>query len=270
MSFEIQAHRGARAFFPENTIPAFCKAADLGCPVIELDLVVSKDHRIVVSHDPWIPAGKHGQVCCWRRRSIYDMSYEEISAFDCGTVSPSFPGQTRITACKPCLKEVFEAVEQHLLNIGRPDGMIYNLEVKSRPDKDGVEHPAPDIYAGLVMKEILHSGIVSRIRLQSFDYRILHEAHRLNPGLTYGLLIDDIDDKDRFLERLDFVPEYVNPHFTAVDERLVRSLHDSGIRIVPWTVNRRDDMYRMKQAGADGIITDHPELALSLPELSGT
>jgi glycerophosphoryl diester phosphodiesterase len=264
MPFEIQAHRGARAFFPENTIPAFLKAVEIGCGVIELDLVVSRDRRIVVSHDPWLPSSDIAEP----RRYLYQMSYEQIATVDCGTPSPDFPGQVKIIAARPTLEEVFQEVERRLAGIGRPGGMIYNLEVKSWAGLEGLAFPHPADYASLVVRQIHDSGIASRVRLQSFDDRIVSAAHRLDGELCCGLLVDKAAVIDTFRERMGFVPDYVNPHYSLVDRSLVEKLHRSGAMVVTWTVNDHDEMIRMRRLGVDGLITDHPELALSMPELA--
>lgn len=264
MPFEIQAHRGARAFYPENTIQAFCKAADLGCRVIELDLVASKDLRLVVSHDPWISAESGAAES---RRYLYAMPYEQISQVDCGAPSPDFPGQKRIAAVRPLLSDVFGEVEAHLCRTEKAGEMVYNLEVKSWRGLEGIAFPSPADYAAMVIREILDSGPVCRVRLQSFDDRVVTEAHRLFPGLSCGLLIDELNVLDAFMERPGFFPEYVNPHYALVDRQLVEKLHALGVKVVVWTVNQPDDMVRMKQLGVDGLITDHPEMALEMPEL---
>ncbi|HHE31781.1 MAG TPA: glycerophosphodiester phosphodiesterase [Chlorobaculum parvum] len=266
MTIEIQAHRGARAFFAENTLQAFCKAADLGCCVIELDLCVSRDRRIVVSHDPWIETNSVGGPA---RHWLYSMNSDEIARFDCGVASPRFPLQQGVMAARPLLPEVFATVEAHLQRIGCPDAMIYNLEVKSWPDRDGIAHPSPAEYAALVLRDIAASGIEKRIRLQSFDERILSEAKALRPELIFGLLVEEPAVFDSFPERLGFVPEYVNPRFDLVDEALVERLHALGAKVVAWTVNAPEAMLRMRRLGVDGIITDHPEIALHLPGLAG-
>jgi glycerophosphoryl diester phosphodiesterase len=267
MPFEIQAHRGARAFYPENTIPAFCKAADLGCRVIELDLVVSKDRRIFVSHDPWITA-THDAVPS--QQLFFAMEYQEIAAFDCGAPSPDFPQQQRIEAFRPLLSEVFLETEAHLRRIGRPEGMIYNLEVKSRPGLEGVAFPPPAEYAALVVAELRDSGLVGRVRLQSFDPRVVAEARRLMPDLCFGLLVEDPAALEGFPSSTGFVPDYVNPHVSLVDKPLVDMLHRHGSKVVAWTVNDPEEMVRMKRLGVDGLITDYPETALALPELSAS
>lgn len=266
MSIEIQAHRGARAFFAENTLQAFCKAADLGCGVIELDLCVSQDRRIVVSHDPWIEVVSDAGLT---RRWLYSMSYEEIVRYDCGAASPAFPHQQRLRAVRPLLPEVFDEVEAHLQRIGRPGAMIYNLEVKSWAYRDGIAHPPPAEYAALVLRDIASSGIEKRVRLQSFDERIVSEARALMPELTLGLLVEEPSVLDTFPDRLGFVTEYVNPRFDLVDEALVERLHGMGAKVVVWTVNAPEEMLRMQRLGVDGIITDHPEIALHLPGFAG-
>ena len=266
MTFEIQAHRGARAFFPENTLQAFRKAADLGCRVIELDLNVSRDLRLVVSHDPWVnvPSGEGSA-----KRFFYSMNFEEISRFGCGEPSPDFPRQQRVEAVRPELAEVFRAVEAHLRDAGRPGEMTYNLEVKSWPERDGEAHPPPIEYAALVLREIAASGLERRARLQSFDARIVAEAKRLMPDLCYGLLVENRAAFGSFPASPGFVPEYVNPRYDLVDEALVSWLHGLGAKVVVWTVNRPEEMLRMKRLGVDGLITDHPEIALHLPGLDG-
>jgi len=267
LPFEIQAHRGARAFYPENTLQAFCKAADLGCRLIELDLNVSADRRVVVSHDTWAAVGTGGLAT---KRYLYSMEYDEIAQLDCGRVSTDFPFQQSIRAVRPELFEVFRTVEAHLRDAGRPAEMIYNLEVKSWPQLDGLAHPPPDDYAALVIRHIVASGLETRVRLQSFDVRILSAARRIMPGLTLGLLVEDRAVLAAFPARPGFVPAYVpyvNPRLDLVDVFLVSRLHGLGAKVVVWTVNRPEDMLRMKHTGADGIITDHPEIALHLPGL---
>ncbi|WP_076792950.1 glycerophosphodiester phosphodiesterase family protein [Chlorobium sp. KB01] len=274
MTFEIQAHRGARSFFPENTLQAFCKAADLGVRVLELDLVVSKDHEIVVSHDPWLsgplchdPAGRPLAADEGMSYPIYDMTYADISAFDCGGRHPSFPLQQRISTYKPLLSTVFREVDSYMASRGMKGRMVYNLELKSWPDKDGVFHPEPDRYAALVLRIVEDTARSGQVRLQSFDHRLVRAAWKQNPKLCYGLLIAEREHIDRYLPELGFLPRYLNPHLSLVDRDTAEYLHAKRIGMIPWTVNRPEDMVRMKQLGAEGIITDYPEVALTLASL---
>lgn len=271
MAFEIQAHRGARSFFPENTFQAFCKAAYLGVRVVELDLVISKDHEIIVSHDPWLSgplcSDAHGHPLRPEDRLqhlIYEMAYRDIAEYDCGLPHPSFPLQQRTVSNKPLLSSVFTKVDAYMVSEGMKWRMIYNLEIKSWPDKDGIFHPSPDQYAARVLRVIDNAGISDRIRIQSFDYRVVREAWKLNPQLSYGLLIDTTKNMESNLQGLGFSPRYVNPHFSLVNLDLTEYLHAQEIMMIPWTVNRKEDMHAMKHIGASGIITDYPELALTL------
>ncbi len=271
MAFEIQAHRGARSFFPENTLQAFCHAAALGIRVLELDLVVSKDHELVVSHDPWLSAplcsDPQGRPLSMEDRwhyVMYNMMYADIASFDCGLPHPSFPRQVRVAACKPLLATVFREVDTFMALGGLKGSMIYNLEIKSWPDKDAVFHPCPDKYAALVIQLVQAEGLSSRVRIQSFDSRVIREAWTLNSQLCYGLLIDEAKHIPTSLQALGFVPRYVNPHFSLVGREMTEELHDQNILVIPWTVNDAEEMLAMKHLGADGIITDFPEQALSL------
>ena len=270
MAFEIQAHRGGRAFFPENTLHAFCHAATCGVRVIELDLFVTKDHEVIVSHDPWLS----GPLCSdpdgvplgvdAKGFTLYDMPYADILRFDCGRPHPSFPQQSRIITAKPLLSTVFSEVDTFMLDAGLSGSMVYNLEIKSWPAEDGLLHPPPEQYAALVVQLVVAAGFTSRVRLQSFDWRVIREAWKICPHLCYGLLLDDRANMVPFLSDLGFVPQYLNPHLSLVDRDMFDFLHLQGIKAIPWTVNLPKEMLSMQQVGANGIITDYPELALSL------
>ncbi len=271
MAFEIQAHRGGRALFPENTLQAFLHAATLGIRVLELDIMVSKDQQIVVSHDPWLaaplcsdPYGRPLGMEEQGRYLLYEMRYRDIASFDCGLPHPSFPKQVRVVAFKPLLSTVFSEVEACMASSAMTGRMIYNLEIKSWPDKDGLFHPPPDHYAALVLRLVEEAGLSSRVRIQSFDFRVVREAWRLNPRICYGLLIEKRKNIDELLHELGFVPCYLNPHFFLVDREMRETLHDRGIAMIPWTVNRTEEMLAMRHIGAEGIITDYPERAIAL------
>ena len=271
MVFEIQAHRGARSFFPENTVQAFCKAADLGVRVVELDIVISKDHNIIVSHDPWLSAplcsdqlGHPLSTADKLRYIMYDMAYSDIATYDCGLPHPSFSLQQRIASRKPLLSSVFNSVDAYMASERMKGQMIYNIEIKSWPDKDGVFHPMPDRFAALVLRLVEDAGLSDRVRIQSFDYRVVREAWKLNPQLCYGLLIEETQNLELILQLLGFVPQYVNPHVSLVNDELTEYLHAKKIMVIPWTVNSKEEMLAMKHLGTGGIITDYPELALFL------
>jgi len=253
--FEIQAHRGARSLFPENTLPAFIAAADLGVRVVEFDLTVSADMQLVVAHDPWIET-----LGGWR--PIHAMHSEEVARYDCGEPDPRFPRQLRVRASRPHLREVFRAVERHLEGAARP--MTYNLELKSWSSRDGLLHPPPDIFVRLVLECAGAAGLLERIRIQSFDSRVVRAARFERAAVECGLLVEESFSLRPALRRLGFRPDWLNPRHTLVTPDLVRHLHALGIRTAPWTVNDPGEMLRLHRLGADGLITDHPERALAL------
>lgn len=271
MQCEIHAHRGARSFFPENTISAFLKAVELGVDAIEFDLCISADNRVVVSHDPYMKAGlcaaPDGRELTKKDEALYvlyKMKYSDIARFNCGCTSAEFPRQEKVQAVKPLLENVFRSVEQRLEKLQRAGGVIYNLEVKSGAKGDGLLHPPPQEYSKLVCTVIKESGVSSRIRVQSFDARILREARKILPALCLGLLVRRWQNPETELNRLGFKPDYLNPFFPMVNRNLIEMLHEQGIRIVPWTVNVPETMKALARMGADGIITDHPEIALEI------
>lgn len=271
MRFEIHAHRGARSFFPENTLPAFLKAVELGVDAIELDLCVSRDKKLVVSHDPFMtpgrcidPSGFPVTAGDRDRYRLYSMASTDIVRFDCGSVSGDFPGQRRVRAHKPLLEEVLGAVEGRLSEMNRPKGIRYNLEVKSWARGDGVLHPEPEEYACLVCDLLERAGVALRAIVQSFDARILREVSRIAQDPALGLLVRGDGDVKAALDGLGFVPDYLNPRYSLVSRELVESLHALGVRVVPWTVNDFSEMRELVGMGVDGIITDVPEVALGL------
>lgn len=265
---EVHGHRGCRGLLPENTIPAFVKAAELGVDWLELDVVISGDSQIIVSHEPWmshvICTDAEGNPIAEKNEqsfNLYRMTAAEISAFDCGGLEhPRFPEQEQRRARKPTLREVMEAVEEAVLLSGASPG--FNIEIKSDPALYGSFQPRPDAFARLVLNEIEALGIAERCIIQSFDPAALIAAHSIHPELTYALLVDNTDGLHANLQRIDFVPAIYSPHFRLADEALRDELRDRGIQLVVWTVNEPSDIKRMIALGANGIISDYPDRVL--------
>src|SRR6267378_2929220 len=122
--FDIQGHRGARGLKPENTIPAFLTALDTGVTTLEMDVIVTRDKQVVVSHEPWMSAaicsdraGKPINEKEEKKYNLYRMTYEEVKQFDCGSRgNVKFPEQEKMYAAKPLLSDVMVAVENHIKN----------------------------------------------------------------------------------------------------------------------------------------------------------
>ena len=271
----MQGHRGARGLLPENTVPAFLKAVDLGVTTLEMDVVVTQDAQVVVSHEPWfsgvtcsLPSGEPVPAEEERAHRIYAMTYEETTRYDCGRRGhPHFPRQQPQPATKPLLRDVFAAAEAHARSLGRTP-LYYNIETKSTPDGDGVFHPDPETFTRLVYDVVAAAGVTARTILQSFDVRTLQSARRLDPGWRLSLLVAAQTDcgLEANLELLGFVPEIYSPDYRLVDAALVEAAHARAMRVLPWTVNTLDEMRHLKALGVDGLITDYPDLGVCLLE----
>jgi glycerophosphoryl diester phosphodiesterase len=267
----IQGHRGARGLYPENTVTGFLEAIKLGVSVLEMDVVISQDLKVVVSHEPWMneifctnPDGSAIEKNSKEKYNLYKMSYAEIAAYDCGKRgNPEFPSQKKITEHKPLLSEVILRTEKYRKENNLP-GLIYNIEIKTEPGGDNLFHPLPDQFSELVFNELKHLNILSNIMIQSFDMRILHEIHKLDEKLKIGLLIENEYSLEKNLELLGFLPTWYNPYFPLITRELVKELHNHNIQIAAWTVNEISDMKRLIYSGVDSIITDRPDKALEL------
>lgn len=265
-TFDWQGHRGARGLAPENTVPSFLKALEFPLvSTLELDVVVSKDRQLIVSHEPWISheicshaAGKAVQKSEEEALNILQMTAAEIAAFDCGSRGHTrFPEQTAMPAYKPTLNEVVKAVEAYCAARNRPLPQ-YNIEIKSQPEWDEVKTPAPAVFARLAVEEIRRLGITGRTCVQSFDPRSLREVHSLAPDMVTALLVENLRGLEENVKELGYVPTIYSPYFKLVNAETVKNAHAKKMRIIPWTVNETAEMQALIRLGVDGIITDYP------------
>ena len=290
-AIEIQGHRGARGLLPENTIPAFERAIELGVDVLELDLGVTLDGVPVVHHDrdldPNRTRNPDGTWLAPPGPFLNSLDRAALSAFDVGRATPGskvaerFPEQaprdgTRI----PSLAEV--------LALGKRSGaerIRFNIETKVTPLAPD-ETVAPEAFARAVVGVLRAEGMIERADLQSFDWRVLHEARRLAPGISTVCLTAEQRWMNNVLRArsgpppwtagLDIaafdgsVPRLVNaagcavwsPFYREVSEEALTEAHALGLRVVVWTVNDVDDMLALARMGVDGIITDYPDRAV--------
>lgn len=290
-AIEIQGHRGARGLLPENTVPAFERAIELGADVLELDLGLTRDGVPVVHHDRALnPDRTRDAAGVWLSEPgplIGTLDLAELSAFDVGRAAPGsrtaeqFPGQaprdgTRI----PTLAEV--------LALGRrpgAGGVRFNLETKLTPLAPE-ETAGPEAFARAVVAVLRAEGMLDRANVQSFDWRVLFEIRRLAPELstvcltaeqrwhdnirrdrpgpspwTAGLDVDDAGGS---------VPRLVeaagcrgwSPYHRDLTAEALAEAHALGLKVVVWTVNEVDEMLALARMGVDGIITDHPDRAI--------
>ncbi|MFQ5572128.1 MAG: glycerophosphodiester phosphodiesterase family protein, partial [Rhodothermales bacterium] len=273
--FDLQGHRGARGLRPENTIPAFLHALELGVTTLEMDVVIAKDGTVVVSHEPWfsgticsLPSGEPVPIDRHKEYRIFEMTYDEVARFDCGSRGHfRFPRQQRMKAAKPRLRDVIEAAETYVRKHRRPP-VQYNIETKSRPEWDGVFHPDPVTFTLGLYDVLLQTGVKDRTTLQSFDVRTLQAARRADQAWRLALLVDAENDLGLAanIETLGFTPHIYSPHYRLVDEALLREAHTHSMLVIPWTVNTLEEMQRLKALGVDGLITDYPDIGVTLLE----
>lgn len=268
--FDLQGHRGARGLFPENSIEGFLAALDLQVNTLEMDVVITADGQVVVSHEPWID-----HLICWdlddrpvaegKALNIFRLPYSEVSNYNCGSQPhPNFPQQTKIPTFKPLLSEVIEQAERFIVETEELTPVWYNIEVKSTLETDNEFHPEPKEFVALVLDVVRKGGIADRTIIQSFDVRALRELKAAAPAIPVALLLAETEGFEKDLEKLGFTPEIYSPYYRLVDERMIENCHANGIRIVPWTVNDEDEMVNLLEMGVDGIITDYPDVALTL------
>lgn len=274
--FDVQGHRGARGLRPENTIEAFILALDTGVTTLEMDLAVTRDKQLVVSHEPWMsanicldPSGKSFSEKDEKKYNIYQMSYDDVRKFDCGSKeNDKFPWQQKIKTSKPLLKDVIGAVEDHIRSYSRYE-VDYNIEIKSDKETDNKFHPGPEEYSDLVYDFIDQYLPWDRVVIQSFDFRVLKYWHKKHPEVRLAALVENLSSIDHNLEELGFIPSIYSPYFKLLNKQKVDYLHTkvtsekpaTKLRVIPWTVNEVSDMLSLKGMGVDGFITDYPNRA---------
>jgi len=264
--FDLQGHRGARGLAPENTIAAFERALDLGVTTLEMDVVVAGDGTVVVSHEPWMaadkcrtPGGERIPEGEERSHNLHQMSYGEITAYDCGSLRlDDFPEQSPTPAAKPRLRDVLRTAEAYGAGHERPPA-FYNIELKSRPEWEGTFQPGPAPFAEQVLAVIEAAGVAPRTTLQSFDPRVLEAVHGRRPTVRTALLVWQEAPLDEHLDALSFRPDVYSPSAHLVDAERVAAAHDRGLALVPWTVNDPAAMKELVGLGVDGLITDYPD-----------
>jgi len=265
---EVQGHRGDRGNFPENTIPAFLSAVKKGADVIELDVVISKDQKVVVSHETFMSSqymsDTSGQPISRdkeRSYNLYEMTYDSIKRFDSGSRgNANFPAQRKMKTYKPLLSEVIDSVE-HYIKVNKLKPIRYNIEIKSEKTDYGKRQPQPEVFSEMVMRIIADKGIEKRMNIQSFDPVLLNIFHKKYPKPTIAFLVGEGTLTEN-LAKLDFVPEIYSPNYKLLEKGEMDSLRTLNMKVIPWTVNEDAVIERMLSLQVDGIITDYPEKVL--------
>ena len=245
----VHGHRGARARRPENTIPAFEYAIQAGVDALEMDMAVTKDNVIVISHDPILePPVCHGPQ---ERAVIHELTLLQVKQWDCGAQqNPRFATQQAIPGTRmPTLDEVFALAPQEAFD--------YNIETKSFPDKPQYT-PTPEVFVQMVLAKIRQYKLEKRVILQSFDFRTLRAMRKLAPEIRLSALVDENDHRDFTAIAADAGAGIVSPYFKLVTPEKVAAAHKAGLQVVPWTVNTPQEWDPLIAAHVDAIISDDP------------
>lgn len=239
---QIYAHRGAKAVAPENTLPAFAKAIELGAAGIELDTQATADGHLVVLHDFRLERTTTGNGL------LREHTLAQLQGVDAGIrFDESFAG-TPI----PTLEQVFELVG---------DRCRVNVEIKNM-DWDG--GPEVDLLVALIQRRRLHEQVI----VSSFNPIALLKMRWADPSIALGLLYSG--DLPLFLRRAWLgpliAPEALHPHYTLIDEAYMRWARSQGHYVNTWTVNDPDEARRLAGLGVDVIISDVPDVVMAAME----
>ena len=264
LAIDIQGHRGARGLYPENTIEGFLRAIDMGVTTLEMDVVVSGDSQLVVSHDPYI----NPEFCdCGTVKetiNIFKIPYDSIKKFDCGNkLHPRFPKQKKMVAYKPLLSDVIDTVEAYIKAKGLKP-INYNIETKCEAKGDAIYNPTPDVFAKRLYDMVRAKGVDKRATIQSFDIRTLQWLQTNKAAIGLVLLVENTTNVDSCIKALGFTPAVYSPDFKLINKDVVDKLHAKGMKVIPWTVNEDRDIRRVAEMGVDGIISDYPDKVVKL------
>ena len=296
-AFDLQGHRGTRGHMPENTLPGFRKAIEIGVTTIETDLALTSDGRLVLSHEPLLnPDLTRDETGDWLKApgpAIRSLTLKELESYDVGRLKPGtpyarqWPLQSAIDKARiPMLADLFA------IGDGANSRLRYNIETKLSPDKPS-ETADPETFAAAVVQAIGARGLADRVTVQSFDWRTLVATKRLAPGIaTVCLTIDTpnystVRPRDGkpspWLAGIDpatrggSIPKTVqaagcsawSPFWRNITAPLVAEAQALGLKVIPWTINDPADMTSVIDMRIDGLITDYPDRARRVLAVKG-
>lgn len=287
MGFDIEAHRGGRALLPENTLPAFANALSMGVDTLELDVGVTADGEVVVSHErglnPDLARDANGVYVAPPGTPFVKLRFADVRTYDVGQIrtdsayAKQFPDQRAVPGTRiPTLKELFALVRK-----SGNTRVRFNIETKIDPNHPD-ESLDPHGFVAKLLGVIEAEGLSDRVMIQSFDWRTLllvqQQAPRiptvyltLQRGSAPTVVLDKASNWTAGFSPADHggsLPRTIkaaggaiwSPYFGDVTPALVSEAHALGLRVVVWTVNKPEDMARMIETGVDGIISDRPDL----------
>ncbi len=286
--FDSQGHRGARGLLPENTLPAFAKALAIGVTTLELDVLVTSDNILVITHNqslqPETTRNKNGNWLNETGPAIRSMTLQQLITYDVGKLKPGtkyqsrFPRQVALEGVHiPTLVELIQ-----LINRSGNTELRLNIETKLNPMKPELT-PDPEKFIALLLKTLKEQNFSDRVTIQSFDWRTLQEVQKQAPAIptsyltaqqnwldniqpgqqgasvwTAGFDIDDFDGNVAAMIKAAGGKIWSSFH-REISADKVKQAHDMGLKVKVWTVNNSERMQTLINMGVDGIITDYPD-----------
>ena len=294
--FDLQGHRGARGLLPENTLPAFRRALELGVTTLELDVGVTRDGVVVISHDrtlnPDHTRDASGRFLQREGPAIHSLTWVQLQAYDVGRLKPGtdyarqFPDQQAVDGARiPRLVDLFWLVKR-----SGDEQVRFDIETKLDPSRPE-ETPVPEAFARVLVAEIRRAGMARRSTIQSFDWRTLQAVQKIAPEIPTAYLsmqrrFDNIGAGSAAGSRWtagfqyrDYgsVPKMIKAagggiwsvYYNDLTPALLAEAKSLALQVLVWTVNDPAAMERLVELGVDGLITDRPDLARKVLEARG-
>jgi glycerophosphoryl diester phosphodiesterase len=297
-SFDLQGHRGARGLKPENTLPGFEAALDVGVTAVETDLHLTHDGVVILAHDPCVtshlcrllPGGAGPDPAS--QPMIRSLTVKQLRGYaaDANPDRPRFPNQdatvtplARIFSKRqgihpytlPTLDDLLAFIQAYAGDLGRNAGktaaqrdracrLRFDLELKRMPFQpeligDGFDGCHPSQLEKRVVEAVQAAGVVERTIVRSFDHRCVRAIRRLEPRLTTAVLVERMAPVSPVSLVREAEAQIYCPDYHFLDEAQVRQAHAAGIRVVPWTINQPAQWRRLLEWGVDGMTTDFPD-----------
>ena len=256
---DVQGHRGTRGHLPENTLPAFERALEIGVDTLEMDCGITRDGVVVIHHDrrlnPDFARGADGKWVSAPAPTIFELTFQQLQQYDVGRLRPGseyakrFPHQKPIDGTRiPKLVDLFLMTKNTEVR--------FNIETKLLPTHPD-ETVGPEPFARALYGEIRKAGMAKRAVIQSFDYRTLKIVEREAPEIETVYLTEA---KDAIPAKVHAAGAKIwSPDLKAINPQVMAEAKKLGLRVVVWTANEPAEIDAMIKAGVDGIISDYPD-----------